>query len=76
MVLECNVATEISGLMSVHLLTIKSDKVKLCAQVQIVIKLGNKLVAQYRNAEAAECDIIDVLPVVLASRFRSALKLK
>ena len=69
-------ATEISGLMSVHLLTIKSDKVKLCAQVQIVIKLGKKLVAQYRNAEGAECDIIDVLPVVLASRFRSALKLK
>ena len=76
MILECNVATEISALMSVHLLSIKSDKVKLRAQVQIVIKLGKKLVAKYRDAEAAKCDIIDLLPVVLASRVRSALKLK
>ena len=70
------VATEITGLMSVHFGAHKADKIKLRAALQGTIKHMRTLVSAYRSPEDAKTDPIDVLPNVLATRVRSALRLK
>ena len=75
-VLEINVSAETVGLMTVHLKNHKSDKIKLRTAMQAVIKNMKKHVAKYRDETKAKEDPLNLLPSVLASRVRGALKLK
>ena len=73
---EMTVATEVIGLMTVHFVAHKSDKIKLRSAIQGVIRHLKKLVAKYRDQEDAKHDPLEIIPQVLVTRVRAALKLK
>ena len=75
-VLEINVSAETVGLMTVHLKSHKSDKIKLRSAMQAVVKNMKKQVSNYRDEKQAKEDPLNLLPSVLATRVRGALKLK
>ena len=75
-ILEYNVSTEHCGLMAIHLLTHKTDKIKLRTAVQGVMKSMKSQVAKFRDQSEAQSDPVQILPKVLATRVRAALKLK
>ena len=74
--LQLCVCTEVTGLIAIHHLSHKNDKIKMRTAVQSVVTHLKKQLARFNTPSAAKKDPLNILPEVLQARIKAALKLK